>query len=155
MIFGKGGYKRFENKEEQYSLEIPNSWQLVSVTQDYGHSFSDGERKEGMLSVKPSVTPGATLEDYNEELVKVLQDKMKYEFLATIDAKVSGKSAKESTFLAPAYVNGKKENAMLVMCVIENQDRYRFVVMTYSVLEKEHEKHAGIYKHAKESFRIT
>lgn len=147
-------FKTFENEKDYYSLEIPATWKVVSITDDYGHSFSDENRKEGMLSIKPVIAPSSSLEEYCEALLESVKEELKYKFFASTDTFVAKHLAKEIVFIAPAFVNGHKKKAVMTVLVIEDLESYRFLVMTFTTLESEYEKNITVYKHAKKTFMI-
>ena len=153
-ISGDKKFKKFMNEDEHYSLEIPIDWRVISITDDYGYSFSNENRKEGMLSIKPVIAPGSSLQEYYEALLESVKEELKYKFLASTDTYLAKHTAKEIVFIAPALVNGKKNNAIMTVLIIDDIENYRFVVMTFTALEREYEKNIPIYKHAKETLDI-
>lgn len=154
QIFGERKFKCFTNRDERYELEIPTHWRATAITQEYGYSFSDEEKAEGILSVKPVVMPGTTLEEYHDALLEGMKKELRYKFFAGTDTRLASCPAKEIILHAPAKVNGKKKKAIMSIAIIDDSEHFRYVVMSYSVLESRYEKYIEIYNHAKNSFRL-
>lgn len=155
-IFGEKPFKLFRNEEEGYRLEIPTDWRLVSVTEAYGHSFSEGTGGAGgMLSVKPVILPGVHLQDYYDALVEGVKKELKYKFFASTDTRMANRPAKEVVFLAYAYVNGKRKKAIVTTAIVDDSEHYRFLVLTFMALSNEYEHIIGIFNHSKKTLSIN
>ncbi|HLC68534.1 MAG TPA: hypothetical protein VJH24_01735 [Candidatus Bilamarchaeaceae archaeon] len=153
-LLGTKRFKLFRNEGEGYQVEVPIYWKISSVTAEYGHSFSDPEGQEGVISVKPVLIPGNTLEEYYDALMEGMKKELRYKFIASADIKIGQRPAKEAVFFAPATVKGKKKKAIMTIDIVDDSSRFRYVVLSYSVLQSRYEDYIGIYQHAKKTFRI-
>ncbi len=152
---GGFSFKSFTNSDDKYTIEIPINWRLVGVRDEYGHLFSDEERKEGMLTVRSVSALFSNLEKYSADLVAGMEEKSGYRVLSQRDITIHKKHAVEIVFVAEATVNGKKKDAAILMAIIHNPATAQFFLLSYSVLEEDMNKLAVIYTHARDSFQIS
>lgn len=147
-------FKKFQNKDENYSLEIPTNWSLIGIREEYGHMFSDNERKQGMLTVRAVSALFSNLEKYSEDLISGMQSASGYALISKKSISVNKKEAMELVFRAVATMNGKKKNAAILTTVIHNPSSAQFFLLSYSVLEEEMNVLAEIYTHMRDSFEL-
>ena len=60
----------------------------------------------------------------------------------------------QTVFKADAIVNGKKTDAVIINLIIHYEPQARFYILSYSVLQKDMNKFAVIYKRARDSFKV-
>ncbi len=152
----EGGFhfKEFKNKDEKYKLEIPLDWNVVDISNEYGYIFSDKYRQQGVLTIRSISALFDSLEKFSGDLIAGMKKKNKYKLISRENNNLHGLPSAQTVFKADAIVNGEKTNAAIINLIIHYEPQARFYILSYSVLEKDMNKFAVIYKRARDSFKV-
>ena len=153
-IEGEFYFKEFRNKNEKYSLDIPTDWNVVDISSEYGYVFSDKNRKQGVLAIRSISALFYNLDRFSRDLVAGMKKNNKYRLISREDSNVRGMPTVQTVFKADAIVNDKKTDAVIINLIVHHEPQARFYILSYSVLQKDMNKFAVIYKRARDSFRV-
>ncbi|MEK6982356.1 MAG: PsbP-related protein [Candidatus Micrarchaeota archaeon] len=147
-------FTRYENKEDGYSLDIPLNWMHISNSDDFGDTFSDKDKQEGMLAVKITSSLFHTLDQFADALATGLNIHDKNKLISRQNIVVANFDAIEMSFNAKADVGAKEKEAIMITCIVHDPKVERFVFVTYSALKENYPKLKSIYEQAKKSLKL-
>ena len=147
-------FKEFKNKDEKYSLDIPQNWRVVDIKEEYGYIFSDQHSQEGVLTIRSISSLFYNLQKFSKDLIAGMKKNNGYRVISTRNIKVGDMEAIETIFKASALVNDIETGAAIINTIIHHEPQARFYILSYSVLEKDMNKYAIIYARARDSFRV-
>lgn len=147
-------FTRYENKEDGYSLEIPITWLHITNSEDFGDTFSDKDKQEGILAVKITSSMFHTLDQFADALATGLNIHDKNKLTSRKNIVITDYDAIEMSFDAKATVGAKEKEAIMITCIVHDPKVERFVFVTYSALKEDYPELKGIYEQAKKSLKL-
>ncbi|MBS3067170.1 hypothetical protein J4450_00585 [Candidatus Micrarchaeota archaeon] len=135
-------------------MEIPADWKVVDISNEYGYIFSDRYRQQGVLAIRSISALFSNLDKFSGDLIAGMKKNNKYKLISRENSSVDKLPSVQTVFKADAIVNGKKTDAVIINLIIHYEPQARFYILSYSVLQKDMNKFAVIYKRARDSFKV-